>query len=73
MQPLLQWKTMSITQTVCEFVASDIQHIICRHHIVICDLPHSTVLFHIISWTAWFAKKVTEYKMCVLSFSIIFV
>jgi len=57
MQPLLQWKTMSITQPVGEFVASGIQHAICTRHIVICGLPHSTTLFHIISWKAWFSKK----------------
>jgi len=49
MQPLLQWKTMSITQPVCEFVASGIQQAICMRHIVICGLPHSAILFHIIS------------------------
>jgi hypothetical protein len=40
---------MSITQTVCVFVALDIQNEKRMHHIVICDLPVDTILFHIFS------------------------
>jgi hypothetical protein len=43
-------------------------------HIVICGLPGSTTFFHIISQKVGFSKKkVTEYKMCVLTFSTTFV
>ena len=48
MQPLLQWKTMSIKQPVCEFVASGIQHAICMRHMVMWPAPPKT-FFHIIS------------------------
>jgi hypothetical protein len=47
MQPLLQWKTMSITQPVCAFVALGIQHAMRMH--CICGLPRSTIFLHIIS------------------------
>jgi len=41
---------MSITQSVCVFVALGIQHATRMRHIVfaICGLPHSTVFFHIV-------------------------
>jgi len=41
---------MSVTQTVCAFVALVIQHTMRMRHFLI--MPHSTVLFHIISQTA---------------------
>jgi hypothetical protein len=47
---------MSITYSECMFVALVMQHAMRMRHIVICDLPSSTIFFHII---------VTN-KMCVL-------
>ena len=43
MQPLLQWKTMSITQTVCIFLVLNIQHAMRIRNIVIFGLPRCTV------------------------------
>jgi len=42
---------------VCVFVALVIQHTMCIRHIVICGLPGSTKVFHIISQKARFLKK----------------
>ena len=38
---------ISIIYSECVFVASGIQHEMRMRHIVICDLPDSTVFFHI--------------------------
>jgi hypothetical protein len=40
---------MSIIQPVRVFVALGIQHAMRMRHVVICVLPRSTILFHIIS------------------------
>jgi len=40
---------MIITQPDCVFVALGIQHAMRLRHIVICDLPRSSMFFHIIS------------------------
>jgi hypothetical protein len=42
-------KAISVTYTQCVFEALVIQHAVRMRHIVICDLPRSTVFFHIIS------------------------
>jgi hypothetical protein len=42
-------KSVIITYSECVFVALGIQHAIHLRYIVICGLPHSTILFHIIS------------------------
>jgi DNA-binding transcriptional MocR family regulator len=47
-QPLLQWEN-SITYSERVFVASGSQRAMSMRHIVICDLPGSTIFFHIIS------------------------
>ena len=40
---------MNITQPECVFVALGIQHEMLMRHIVICGLPRTTIIFHIIS------------------------
>jgi hypothetical protein len=50
------------------FLAQVIQTPIRKHHVIICGLPGPTMLFHIISQTAWFLKEGVEYKMSVLIF-----
>ena len=40
---------MNITQAVCAFVALGIEHAMRMRRIIICDLPRSTNVFHIIS------------------------
>jgi hypothetical protein len=42
-------KAISITYSACVFVALGIQHVMRMRHIVIFDLPGSTILFCIIS------------------------
>jgi hypothetical protein len=57
---------MSITQTVCVFVALGIQHAMRMRHIVTCGLSLSAILFHIVLQIARFQKKeVAEHKLCV--------
>ena len=50
-------KAVSITPTACVFIALGIQHAMRMRHNVICGLPHSTMIFHIISQTPLFKKK----------------
>jgi hypothetical protein len=40
-----QW----VLHNLCVFAASDIQHAMRLRHIIICGVPHSTILSHIIS------------------------
>ena len=50
-------KTTSITYSEFVLFALVIQHTMRMRHIVICSLPRSTILLHIISYTAQFSKK----------------
>ena len=47
-QPLLHWKTISITYSKSVFAALGIQHAMRMRHIVICGLSGSVIIFHII-------------------------
>jgi len=40
---------MYATQTVCLYVALGIHHSMRMRHFISCDLPSTTVLFHVIS------------------------
>jgi hypothetical protein len=57
-------KAIIIIYSECVFVALEIQHAMHMCHIVICDLPGSTLFFHIISYTEQFKKKVNEHDVC---------
>ena len=65
-----QWKTISVTYSACLSVCGCLR--MC--HIVICDLSGS-IYFPTLSHTRhdFFFEKVTEHKMCVLTFSTTFV
>jgi hypothetical protein len=53
---------MSITQPESVAVALGIQHALRMSHIVICDMPRSTMSFYIISQMSQFSKKFSEHK-----------
>jgi hypothetical protein len=48
---------ISVTCSECVSVALVIQNGKHMCHVVICGLPGSTIVFHIISYTAWFLGK----------------
>jgi hypothetical protein len=64
-QPLLLWKTISITYSDCVFVALRIQHAMCMRHIFICGLSALQYFSpYLIKGTIFEKEKLTEHKMC---------
>ena len=55
---------------MCVSVALGIQHAMRMQHIVICGPPRSTIFYHILSYTARFAKENLLKRKCVLRVSL---
>ena len=68
-------KSIIIIYSVCIFEASSIQHAMCLHHIVICAVSASAIVFHVISNDTILGGggAFIEHKMCVLIISTTFV
>jgi hypothetical protein len=63
-QLYLQWKATSITYSESVFVALGNQYAMRMHHIVICNLPCSTIFFNIISQMSQFLKNAEHKNAC---------
>jgi hypothetical protein len=63
-------EAISITYSEFVFVALGIQHAMRIRHIVICDLPRSTIFFHIISKKRQIFGKNLFIIKCVFLFSL---
>jgi hypothetical protein len=50
-------RAMSIAQLVYMFLSAGIRHAMDMHHIVICDMLHSTIFLHIVTHGTIFEKK----------------
>jgi len=73
MQPLLPWKSSEYYTTwVCVFLALDI-HAMGMRHIDLWPAPLYNIFSHYLTKGTIFEKKVSEYTICVLIFSTIFV
>jgi hypothetical protein len=53
------------------FVASGTQHVMHKHHTVMCGLPSKTIFFHMSHKLYSFQEKVMEHKMCFSLYTIV--
>ena len=63
---LLQWKSNKYDVFL---VHASIHHAKLMYRIAICGVTECNIFFQIMSYTAWFLKKVTEHRICVFILS----